>query len=228
MKLPAPTAVISRNMDNKRAVLWDMDGVLVDSGELHYQSWLETFNALSIPFDGDKFRATFGMNNTSILTIVMGGPPEPDFVDMVSDRKEGLYRERLHGNLQLLPGVLGWLKMLHDRGILQAVASSAPQANIEAVVDELSIRQYFSALISAYSMAGKPDPAVFLEAARQLGMQVEQCVVVEDAVAGVTAAKKAGMKCIAVCTTHPRASLSAADIVVDNLEELNTEDFLHT
>jgi beta-phosphoglucomutase-like phosphatase (HAD superfamily) len=105
------------------------------------------------------------------------------------------------------------------------VASSAPLENIEATVDELNIRQYFSALISAYSMPGKPDPSVFLEAARQLGVESKQCIVVEDAVAGVTAAKNAGMKCIAVSTTHPKLSLSAADIVVDNLEELTMDDF---
>jgi beta-phosphoglucomutase-like phosphatase (HAD superfamily) len=92
-------------------------------------------------------------------------------------------------------------------------------------VDELNIRQYFSALISAYAVPGKPDPAVFLEAARQLGVEPGQCVVVEDAVAGVAAAKKARMKCIAVCTTHPRLALSAADIVVDTLEELSQEAF---
>ena len=86
--------------------------------------------------------------------------------------------------------------------------------NIEATVDELNIRQYFSALISAYSMPGKPDPAVFLEAARQLGVEPKQCVVVEDAIVGVAAAKQARMKCIAVSTTNPRSSLAAADIVV--------------
>ena len=117
------------------------------------------------------------------------------------------------------------MKKLQEKGILQAVASSAPQENIEATVDELNIRQYFSALISAYSMPGKPNPPVFLEAAWQLGVQPEQSVVVEDSLVGVAAAKQAGMKCIAVCTTHPRSSLSAADIVVDNLEELTLDDF---
>ncbi len=220
-----PTGAISRIMASKRAVLWDMDGILVDSGELHYQSWLETLTALSIPFDCNKFRSTFGMNNNGILTILLGKPPEADFLEVVSNRKEGLFRELIHGRLQLLPGVLGWLKRLQERGTLQAVASSAPEENIEATVDELKIRQYFSAMISAYSMPGKPDPAVFLEAAQQLVVEPKQCVVVEDAVAGVTAAKKAGMKCIAVSTTHPRSSLSAADIIVDSLEELDLGAF---
>ena len=109
--------------------------------------------------------------------------------------------------------------------MLQALASSALQANIGVTVDELNIRQYFSALVSAHSMPGKPDPRAFLEAARQLGVAPSQCVVVEDAVAGVAAAKNAGMKCIAVSATHPRLSLSAADIIADSLEELSLGDF---
>ena len=213
-------------MDNKRAVLWDMDGVLVDSGEQHYQSWLQTLSELSIPFDREKFRQTFGMNNTRIVTILLGEPPRKDFLKMVSERKEMLFRELIQGNLQLLPGVLNWLNQLHKRGIFQAVASSAPNKNIEAIMNELGIRRYFSALISAAEMPGKPDPTVFLEAAKQLGVQPGQCVVVEDAVAGVTAACQAGMKCIAVSTTHPASSLSEADKVVDSLEQLELNDFL--
>jgi len=207
-------------MTKKRAVLWDMDGVLVDSGELHYQSWLETLTDLSIPFDREKFRQTFGMNNAGILTVLLGRQPDAEFLEMVSDRKEGRYRQMIPGRLQLLPGVSTWLSSLQKQGIPQAVASSAPQANIEAVVDALEIRKFFSARVSAYFMPGKPHPAVFLEAARQLGVKPGDCVVVEDAVAGVTAARKAGMYCIAVTTTHPRQSLSGADLVVDSLEDL--------
>jgi beta-phosphoglucomutase family hydrolase len=220
-----PINAISRSMVKIKAVLWDMDGVLVDSGELHYQAWLETLTALSIPFDHEKFRQTFGMNNAGILSALMGKPPEPDFLEMVSNRKETLFRQHIHGHLHLLPGVLEWLTQLSEKGVLQAVASSAPQENIEVIVDDLNIRDYFSALVSGYSLPGKPDPAVFLEAARQLGVEPRQCVVLEDAMAGITAARKAGMKCLAVSTTNPRSALSAADIVVDSLEELTLCDF---
>jgi beta-phosphoglucomutase family hydrolase len=212
-------------MVSKRAVLWDMDGVLVDSGELHYRSWHETLSEFSIPFDRQKFRQSFGMNNARILTILLGKPPGEDLVKTISDRKESRFRELIPGNLQLLPGVLKWLSRLQENGMLQAVASSAPQANIEAIIDELDIRQYLTATISADEMPGKPAPTVFLESARQLEVQPGQCVVVEDAVAGVTAARRAGMRCIAVTTTHPKMELMAADKVVDSLEELSLEDF---
>ncbi len=224
-KSPAPTAGTSRNMGNKIAVLWDMDGVLVDSGELHFQSWQQTLLPLAIPYDRKKFDATFGMNNYGILTLLMGRPPEQDFFQMVSDRKEILFRELIHGQMQMLPGARMWLEKLHENGIRQAVASSAPCENIEAIIDELEIRQYFAALVSAFALPSKPDPAVFLEAASQLGCEPSACTVVEDSVAGVAAARKAQMRCIAVTTTHPRSSLVGADLIVDSLEALTPFDF---
>jgi beta-phosphoglucomutase family hydrolase len=212
-------------MDSKHAVLWDMDGVLVDSAELHYQSWHRTLSEYSIPFDRQKFRQTFGMNNAKILTILLGKPPEEDLLKRISARKEKRFRSLIPGHLLLLPGVLKWLKTLQENGILQAVASSAPQANIAAIVDELNIRQYLSAMVSADEMPGKPDPTVFLESAKQLGVQPGQCVVVEDAVAGIMAAGQAGMRCIAISTTHAKPELATADIAVDSLEELSLRDF---
>ena len=129
--------------------------------------------------------------------------------------------------LLLLSGVR-WLGRLQDAGVRQAVASSAPPANIDQLIDGLALRPYFQAVVSTWGMAGKPDPGVFLEAARQVGVPPTRCLVVEDAIAGVTAAKRAGMACLAVTTTNTRAALAEADRVVDSLEELDdqTVDFL--
>ena len=107
----------------------------------------------------------------------------------------------------------------------QAVASSAPQANIDVLLDALGIRAYFEAEVSAEKMPGKPNPAVFLEAARRVGHTPDRCVVVEDAIAGVAAAKSAGMACLAVTNTNPAAALSAADLIVDNLADLPADAF---
>ena len=100
-----------------------------------------------------------------------------------------------------------------------------PDMIIDALIDELQIRPYFSAVVSAFSLPSKPDPAVFLEAARQIGVPPNHCIVIEDAIPGVEAAHRAGMKCIAVTITNPREDLSIADIIVDSLEELKTEHF---
>jgi beta-phosphoglucomutase len=207
-------------------VLWDMDGVLVDTGELHFQSWVIALTEVGIPFDREKFRQTFGMNNNGILSVMIGHPPEPSFLASVSDRKEGLFRQMIRVKVHPMPGVRTWLEHLQGMGYRQAVASSAPIANIDALVDEIHIRAYFSAIVSAYDLPSKPDPAVFLEAARQLGVAPKRCIVIEDAIPGVKAAQLAGMKCIAVTTTNPRQDLSEAEIIVDSLEELQLENFM--
>jgi beta-phosphoglucomutase len=206
-------------------VLWDMDGVLVDTGEFHFLAWMKTMPGEGIPFDQDIFRRTFGMNNAGILALLLGRQPEPDYIERVSDLKESNFRQIIHGQVQLLPGVLDWLERLKRQGFRQAVASSAPQENIDFLIDELGIRGYFQAMVSAARMPGKPDPAVFLEAARRLEVPAGRSVVVEDAVAGVEAACRAGMKCVAVTTTNPREALGKADIIVDRLDELPEEAF---
>ena len=105
------------------------------------------------------------------------------------------------------------------------MASSAPPANIEVLVDELGLRSYFSALVSASSLHSKPDPAVFLEAARRLDLPAERCIIIEDSLPGVEAARRAGMKCIAVTTTNPPEALQAADLVVERLDALAPDMF---
>ncbi len=201
-----------------------MDGVLVDTGRFHEQSWVDILTAAGHPFPSDFFRRTFGMNNAGVLSTLFGRPATGAEMAL-ADRKEELFREIIAGQAQPLPGVRAWLAQLHARGIPQAVASSAPQANIDVLLDALGIRAYFETEVSAEKMPGKPDPAVFLEAARRLGLTPERCVVVEDAIAGVAAAKRAGMRCLAVTTTNPAPVLAAADWVVTSLADLPADAF---
>jgi beta-phosphoglucomutase-like phosphatase (HAD superfamily) len=121
--------------------------------------------------------------------------------------------------------VLDWLQRLRDAGYLQSVASSAPAANIDTLVDELGLRDYFEVMVSGVDLPGKPEPALFFKAARLLGVPPEGCVVVEDAVAGVEAAVRAGMKCIAVAATNPAQALGMADVVVEQLSDLDVDAF---
>lgn len=203
-----------------KAVLWDMDGVLVDTGAWHYQTWAVALAPLGITLTPAQFRATFGMNNHGVLTTLLGAEPDPELEARIGDAKEAAFRASIRGQARPLLGVMQWLQRLQAAGVRQAVASSAPPENIAVLVDELGLHPYFAALVSATGMPGKPDPAVFLEAARRLGARPDECVVVEDAVAGVTAAKRAGMRCLAVTNTNPAEALAAADLVVDSLAEL--------
>jgi beta-phosphoglucomutase family hydrolase len=204
-------------------VIWDMDGVLVDTGEFHYQSWQRAFADLKTEFSRDQFRATFGMNNAGILEEILGYKPELNFVEKVSEQKEGHFRRTVQGRVKPLPGVLERLRQFKDMGVHQAIASSAPQANIDVLIDELQIRDFFEVLVSGYDMPGKPNPDVFLRAADLMDIPPMNCIVIEDAVAGVRAAKNAGMRCVAVTTTNPAHRLSEADIIVDRLDVLPVE-----
>lgn len=216
-------------------VIWDMDGVLVDTGDFHYLSWVKALSELGMSMDERFFQETFGMNNAGIISLLVDGDPDPEFVSNLSERKEIWFRELVKGSVQPLPGVRSWLERLQVENkpgngsepyiVRSAIASSGPPANIEALIGELGLEDYFYAIVSGANMPGKPDPGVFLEAARQLEIKPESCVVVEDAVAGVEGAKRAGMKCVAVTTTNPAEALSQADIVVDRLDKLPEDTF---
>jgi beta-phosphoglucomutase family hydrolase len=212
-------------MTIRRGVLWDMDGVLVDTGEAHYQSWADVLADYGVSFSRDFFRETFGMNNVGILTLLFGDRLTPDLLEEIAGRKEEAFRDQVRGHVQPLPGVLDWLPRLEAQGFQMGIASSAPSANIDALIDELRLRSYFDTLVSGVDMLGKPDPALFLEVARRLDLPPERCIVVEDAKAGVEAAKRANMKCIAVTTTNPADALAAADIIVDRLDALPEDAF---
>ncbi len=208
------------------AAIWDMDGVLVDTGRAHYQSWVEALAKHSVPLSYEQFSATFGMNNTSILKLWLGTGTPQSVIDQVGDEKETIFRQLVAAEgLQPLAGVRSLLEGLQKAGFRQAVASSAPQANIDVLLDATRLRPFFDAVVSASRLPGKPDPAVYLEAAARLRVAPAGCVVVEDAVAGVEGARRAGMRCIAVTNTNPAASLAAANLVVDSLEKVSADTF---
>jgi beta-phosphoglucomutase-like phosphatase (HAD superfamily) len=206
-----------------RAVLWDMDGVLADTSELHFQTWEKVLTEQGIPFDRQKFHLIYGLKNHDILPVLAEKSLDLAWMDQLAEQKELAFRKAFPGNLCLLPGVLRWLQRFTTWGYRQAVASSAPQENVELIVDELRIRKYFNALVTPGSLPGKPDPAVFLLAASQLGVPPQDCVVIEDSIAGIEAALKAGMHTIAVATTNPPEVLTQTDIVVETLDQLSVE-----
>ena len=228
----AGSGIISQMGDNMKqklqtyAVLWDMDGVLVDTGEFHFEAWKKAFEEVNVPFNKDSFRRTFGMNNAGILEWVYGRKPDPKEVSQMSDKKEALFRKLIKGKVEPLPGVLKWLKQFQTWGIKQAITSSAPPENISFLVAELQIEKYFEAIVSGFDLPGKPNPDVFLKAANIIHVHPDHCIIVEDAIAGVEGAKRAGMKCIAVTTTNAADKLTQANSIFENLERMSEEDFL--
>ncbi len=212
--------------DTPRAVLWDMDGVLVLNGDVHYDAWSQTLAEYGLSMSREQFAATFGMNNHNILRRLYGGRLPPAQANEIAVRKEVAYRRLVQGRMQALPGVLRWLAELAAAGWRQAVASSGPMANIAAILAELGAWDSFDAILSgAHLPQSKPDPALFVRAAAALGAPPARAVVVEDAPVGVEAARRAGMRCIAVTSTVGADALRAADLVVDRLDHLPPDAF---
>lgn len=215
---------MSSEQHEPRAVLWDMDGTLLDSAEYHWHAWRDALAADGHVMTHEYFVQTFGQRNDTILRGLLGAELPDAEVARIGDAKEALYRQFVRERgIKLLPGVGMWLERLGKAGYQQAVASAAPRANIDAIVATLNIGSYFSAITSAEDVTrGKPDPQVFLLAAQRLGVAPSHCVVVEDAPAGVEAGHRAGMRVIGVRSSH--ASLPA-DIVVDTLDQLPEDSF---
>ena len=206
------------------AVLWDLDGTLLDSEEYHWLSWRETMSSLGRPITRPEFLATFGLRNDEILPRWLGANATRDAVERVSLEKEALYRKLLReGGVTPLPGAAEWLSRLHTQGWSQAIASSAPRANVDVVLEVLGFGHYFQAVVSAEDVrAGKPDPQVFTTAAAKLGARPPDCIVVEDSPMGVEAAHRAGMRCIGVSRN---GRLSAADLAITSLDQLPAGSF---
>jgi HAD superfamily hydrolase (TIGR01509 family) len=186
---------------NNLAVLWDMDGTILDTFDLHYETWQETFAGQDIPFNRDLFRSHFGANNRETVPIYLGYEPDESTYTEIANYKEELFRQQLATKARLFPGVTDWFTYFANHGAKQAIASSANMENIEKVVDAFRIRHYFGALVSGEDLPSKPAPDIFLRAAIKLGVPPEECVVFEDSFHGVNSAKAAGMVSVGFAST---------------------------
>lgn len=207
----------------RRAVLWDLDGTLVDSEEYHWHAWRHTFAAEGVTITYAQFRETFGWRNDAIIPKLMPGIDAARVAE-IGDAKETAYRRMVREDgLEPLPGVAETVHRLREHGWLQAVASSAPRENIRVVLDATGLDSSFDAIVSAEDVRhGKPDPEVFLAAAARLGIPPQHCIVVEDAPAGIEAGRCAGMKTVGVGSGR---DLRLADVAVASLKHLQDDAF---
>jgi beta-phosphoglucomutase len=206
-----------------RAVLWDLDGTLVDSEEFHWLSWRDTMRPEGVELTYAQFLASFGQRNDRIVPGWLGPGVDAARIRRIGEDKEAEYRRlaEAHG-LTPLPGAREWLSRLHATGWKQSIASSAPRINVEMMLRVAGLERFFDAVVSAEDVTiGKPDPQVFLKAAEMLGVAPSRSVVVEDAAAGIEAARRAGMRSIGVT----KNGQLAADLFVRSLAELPPDAF---
>ena len=211
-------------MTTQQAVIFDVDGVLVDSYEAHYESWQLACRQRGLEMTTDEVVATFGRTSREIIVHLWGGQyATAAAVAKLDNLKEAYFRELLQRDFPAMDGAAELIRDLHQAGFRLAVGSSGPPDNVSLVLDRLGCRSYFHGIVTGVDVKrGKPDPQVFLLGAERAGVAPPHCVVIEDAPVGVAAAHAAGMKCIAIASTgRVRESLSAAEMVVDSLRELD-------
>ena len=196
-----------------------MDGTIIDTKDCHFSTWETVLNRHGYHLDPDVYITNFGRNTRTILPIFLGFSPEPELMDRLIAEKAELFRKIAPIESRLIPGVENWLSTAGTHGILQAIASSGPLENIRTMMSSFSLIDYFDRLVSGDDLPAKPEPDVFLEAARLLNRKPDECLVIEDSLPGVKAAKAAGMTCIAISTTMSRAELDLADKVVDDFTQ---------
>jgi beta-phosphoglucomutase len=206
------------------AVIWDLDGTMIDSAGHHWSAWQVLVEQENLRLTWEEYVSDFGRRNDEILRLRIDPQISDEEVARLSLLKEEAYRHlvRTEG-IDLLPGVADWLASLRKEGWRQALGTSAPQGNIDAIFSVHPIESFFDAVMSADQVRhGKPHPDVFLAAAALLGVDPSECIVIEDAPAGVEAARRAGMRSLAVQTTHPGLE---ADWSVQTLDQLPQDFF---
>lgn len=215
-------------MFERYTIIFDMDGVLSDTGPIHFKSWIKMAKEdAKVDFSRDFFEETFGQQSIPITRKLVGPEVDHTLIEKWANLKEQYYREMVKDTLEPLPGAINLIKNLKKKGFKLAVGSSGPKENVELLLRTLKIKTYFDVIITAEDVKiGKPAPDVFLIVAERLNMDPKHCLVIEDAPVGIEAAKKANMRSIALTTTHAKDELVDADLIAKDLSEIKIQDIL--
>lgn len=219
---PGP-GVIALEIPRKIGVVFDVDGVLVDSYAAHFDSWRALAVELGAQLSEEQFAGTFGRTSRDIISQLFGTRDDAE-IRRLDDRKELLYRELIRGKVPAMPHALNVVRACHEAGFVLSVGSSGPPENVQLVCEEIGLTPILAAMITGRDVVrGKPDPQVFQLAAQRMQCAPPDCIVIEDAPAGIEAAVRAGMRSIALAGSHPTDSLGESDRVIGRLIELTPE-----
>jgi len=207
-----------------RAFIFDMDGTVIDSTGLDYEAWQKAMREYDAELPYEDYIAKLGAKGSEIAKDYLDVSDEE--IEQLVSRREEYFKQLVNERgLRLLPHVEQTLQELRNYHLKTALATGANQEKLEFIFDKLPIRQYFDVFVTADDVTqGKPDPEVFLLAAQKLGVEPANCVVMEDATNGLEAAKRGGMRCIALTTTRGADQLQGADLIINSYQEL---DLLH-
>jgi beta-phosphoglucomutase len=217
---------MNSNSSLPAALIFDMDGVLIDSNPFHIQKWKEFLHERGVPYNAEDLpKQILGIRNDTAFRHFFGRELRGEEVKKLSEDLEARFRAAFLPHAQPLPGLKALLDECHTEGIPLAVASSAMTRNVDFIVDTLKLRPYFASIATGDNVSRpKPDPEIYLKTAEKLGLAPAKCVAFEDSFVGIESAKRAGMKCVAIASTFPAEELlrqTQVDLVVKGFEELN-------
>jgi beta-phosphoglucomutase len=203
------------------AIIFDMDGVLVDNDEFHYRSFEIFCEKYSIKLTPELYNTKItGRTNEVILSFLFGDSISPERIKELAYEKEAIYREIYKPSIKPAKGLLSILELAYNKNIPCAVASNGPFENIDFVLDETGIRKYFKVVVNATMVkAGKPAPDIYLKAAELLGKTTDECVVFEDSPTGIKAARAAKIKVVGLSTTHKEHELIDTEFIVKDFTD---------
>jgi beta-phosphoglucomutase family hydrolase len=217
------------NTGKCKAIIFDMDGTMVDNMPIHNKIWIEYLTELGAQIDLSTFHdQTAGKTNPEIMRMFLGAEHDPQDLQVLGQEKEIRYRQRFRAQVQPVPGLMDFLQRARAAGVKLGVATSAPAENVTFVLGELGLERFFDAIVNGEEVVnGKPDPEIFLKAAERLGVPSETCLVFEDSRVGIEAARRAGMHAILVTTgIEPRMAheVPGARKAVENFEAVSLGD----
>ena len=206
------------------ACIFDMDGVLIDSGVWHRAAWQALLVEVGLdPARPDFWRLTIGRPGEEAVPLLLGKTLPDGEARRLARRKRDLYVELARGGLRAVQGAPAFIEHLARRGIPRAVGTSASRMDVERMLEGVGLRRHFEVVVTSEDVRlGKPDPEVYVLAARRLGAAPGACVVFEDSVVGIQAARRAGMRAIGVTTAYGEEELRAAgaEVVIGDFEGL--------
>lgn len=207
------------------AAIFDMDGVLIDSGQHHRAAWRALLRDIGAPeARPDFWRLTIGRPSNEAVPLLLGREVPHAEAMRLARLKQDHYRRLASQGPLAVPGVIAFLRSLVTRRVPCAVSTSASRVDVERILDQLGLTGHFDVVVTADDVhRGKPDPEVYLTAARGIGIEPGRCLVFEDAIVGVQAARGAGMRVIGVATAHTESELCAAgaERAIENFEAMS-------
>jgi beta-phosphoglucomutase len=215
-------------MKNKEiAVIFDMDGVIVNNDVYHFRAWGELCKNYGLDVSPEEVRSWFGNTNHMILRNLFGDSISEEKMIIMGNEKEILYREIYKPHIKALPGLDNFLRELEENDILIAIATSAPTVNVDFVLEHTGIRSCFNQIIDASMIKeGKPSPEIYLKSSEVLNLPVSKCLVFEDSFHGIESARRAGMKVIGVATTHEAVELKGTIKNINDFSEISANEVI--